>query len=115
MVNVTRQGPPPNWTPPEFDEKEVHVLTSEEFTRFCAEYQRSRRGQSEEAIAERYEELTGEALGSVPTFASPAKDATNLARLARDLRRGGSIFTTYRVIRRGGQVKIAFRGNQRLR
>lgn len=115
MVNATRQHPPRDWAPPEFDDKEVHVLTGGEFTRLWAEYQRTRKGRSEDAIAERYQELTGKAFDTIPTTASPAKDAADLTRLARDLRRGGNMFTTYRVIRRGGEPKIAFRGNHRLR
>ena len=98
-----------------YDEKEVHVLTSDEFTELWVDYQRKKKGRTDEEIAERYEAVTGLAFNAAPTAVPLAKDAVRLTQLARDLRRGGSMFTTYRVIRRNGRVQIAFRGNHRLR
>ncbi len=53
--------------------------------------------------------------GHDPGAASPIRDSTVLTRLARDLRRGGSVLTTYRVIQRGNTTLIALRGYAGLR
>ncbi|MCH8506969.1 MAG: hypothetical protein LAT50_22060, partial [Ectothiorhodospiraceae bacterium] len=89
-------------------EKEVFVMTPGELVELWKERQR-RKGLTDEEIAENFRAVTTYMLDSIPGAASPVRDSTVLTRLARDLRRGGSVLTTYRVIRRGNSTLIALR------
>ncbi|MCC5810979.1 MAG: hypothetical protein JJU06_11445 [Ectothiorhodospiraceae bacterium] len=95
-------------------EKEVFVMTPGELVELWKERQR-RKGLTDEEIAENFRAVTTYMLDSIPGAASPVRDSTVLTRLARDLRRGGSVLTTYRVIRRGNSTLIALRGYAGLR
>ncbi len=95
-------------------EKEVFVMTPAEMVELWKERQR-RKGLTDEEIAENFRTVTNYTLDTIPGAASPVRDSTVLTRLARDLRRGGSVLTTYRVIQRGNTTLIALRGYAGLR
>ncbi|MEX0732525.1 MAG: hypothetical protein WED00_05160 [Aquisalimonadaceae bacterium] len=95
-------------------DKEVYIMTARELTRVWTDAQR-RKGFTAEEAAENFELLTGYAADSVVNLASPIVDATVLTRLAMDLRRGGGLLTTYRIIKRGNETMAALTGNAALR
>ncbi len=95
-------------------EKEVFVMTPVEMVELWKERQR-RKGLTDEEIAENFRTVSNYTLDTIPGAASPVRDSTVLTRLARDLQRGGSVLTTYRVIQRGSSTLIALRGYAGLR
>ncbi len=89
-------------------------MTPAEMVELWKERQR-RKGLTDEEIAENFRTVTNYTLDTIPGAASPVRDSTVLTRLARDLQRGGSVLTTYRVIQRGNSTLIALRGYAGLR
>lgn len=104
---------------PEQNNVDVFVLSAEEVIELWLAKQRSR-GQGNEQINARYQELLGnenvELIKSQGiNVAGLARDSKNIAVLMRDFKRSGNVLGRYTTSVRAGRKYIIFKGNHKLR
>ncbi|MCC5810759.1 MAG: hypothetical protein JJU06_10335 [Ectothiorhodospiraceae bacterium] len=93
---------------------EVHLMTLNDLAELWRNRQRQN-GLTDEEIDAHERALMSGAAGHAPSAAAVVNDSSKLSRLALDLRRGGSLFSTYRIVQRGSTTLIALRGHAGLR
>jgi hypothetical protein len=93
---------------------DVYVLDTRDFVELWMACQKDQ-GLSERQITAALSAVAGFTWNNATNIASPFRDAVTLHRVAEDMRRSGSYFTTYRVFYRRGKPYIAFRGYAGLR
>jgi len=106
--------------------QDIYVMSAPELVALWLEKQRPRglsREQAEAALEEKMEGYDLQNLWQVlrkpaefaSSYGASAVDVALLSKLGRDLQRGGSLLTKYRIQRYQGKDYIIFKGNHRLR
>lgn len=93
---------------------DVYVLQAHEFSELWLQKQLSE-GKSEQQAKASFESVVGFGSDLVREHSSTISSVAVLSALAADMRRSGSIFATYRNVRRGQFDYIIFQGNPDLR
>lgn len=101
----------------EFDSNQVdlYALQANELAGIWVNMKKKKSQLTDAEIEDAFETLTGYSLTAVREHGSTVSSSVVLAQLATDMRRSGSIFTTYRVVQHEGRKFIVFNGKPELR
>ena len=101
----------------EFDSNQVdlYALQANELAGIWVNMKKKKSRLPDAEIEDAFETLTGYSLTAVREHGSTVSSSVVLAQLATDMRRSGSIFTTYRVVQHEGRRFIVFNGKPALR
>ncbi|MFO7787428.1 MAG: hypothetical protein R6W87_06570 [Halospina sp.] len=101
----------------EFDSNQVdlYALQANELAGIWVNMKKKKSQLTDAEIEDAFETLTGYSLTAVREHGSTVSSSVVLAQLAADMRRSGSIFTTYRVVQHEGRRFIVFNGKPELR